>query len=227
MSWSSRNIHWPLFIFQSSDGDSWTQWGSWTPCSATCGRGRRARRRTCQSQSIVSSVILRDAESSCPGAGEEIDQCSSSSQCVASSTDSRRKWSSWGQFNSCSSSCAGGVRLRLRTCEGTRGQCYGSPSDVQPCGHSQCPLAISISNGSYVTVIIGGWREDWLQNVTFLHSDGRWCSGPDLPIWLADHFSVLVGFRIMTCGGRSNDGNTLCWFLNMDGNKAVWTRTSE
>ena len=165
--------------------------------------------------------------SSCPGANKEVDQCSSGRQCVASTTDSRRKWSSWGQFSACSSSCEGGVRHRSRTCEGTRGQCYGSPSDVQSCGHSQCPLDTTISDGSYLTVIIGGWREDWLQNVTFIHSDGRQCPGPDLPIWLADHFSVLVGFRILTCGGRSNDGNTLCWFLNMEGNQAVWTRTSK
>ena len=88
-----------------------------------------------------------------------------------------------------------------------------------------CPIEKSDSDGNEVSFIIGGWRGDWLHNVTILHSDGKQCPGPKLPIWLADHFSVVINDKIMTCGGRSNDDRTLCWHLDMSEGD-TWTRTS-
>ena len=83
-----------------------------------------------------------------------------------------------------------------------------------------------------VTVLIGGKGEDVmflnvLKKVTFLYSDGRQCDGPDLPIGMADHFSTVVGSRIIACGGRTGDGYTLCFQLDMASNHPTWKRTSK
>ena len=133
----------------------------------------------------------------CPGADQEAESCSASAPCpqrVSSSGSRRRQWSAWGEFSSCSGTC-GGTRRRSRVCEGERGECWGSPSEVRVCGAGPCSLQpSSIEDRDLVTVIIGGFRDDWLQEVTLLRPDtGAVCSGPELPIWLADHFSVALG----------------------------------
>ena len=114
-------------------------------------------------------------------------------------------------------------------CEGERGECWGSPSEVRVCGEGPCSLEkSSIVARDLVTVIIGGFRDDWLQEVTLLRPDtGAVCSGPELPIWLADHFSVALGDQVMTCGGRSNEDHTLCWYLDLNQANPTWARTTK
>ena len=73
------------------------------------------------------------------------------------------------------------------------------------CGVGDCGLArleATQRAGRSATLLVGGWAGQWLNNVTILREDGRSCPGPSLPIWLADHFSVFDGSRILTCGGR-------------------------
>ena len=116
-----------------ADEDTWTQWTSWSSCSATCGPGTRVRRRTCQPPPVADAVALKDAPrrvNICPGNNEEFEKCEEKS-CPRGR---RKKWSGWGPFSSCSSTCEGGTQLRHRRCEGERGECFGSPTDIQPCG---------------------------------------------------------------------------------------------
>jgi len=75
------------------------------------------------------------------------------------------------------------------------------------------------------TVLVGGWVGHWLANVTVVSARGRSCPAPSLPIWLADHFSVFDGSRILTCGGRSGNENTLCWYWDLT--SSAWTRAPE
>ena len=138
----------------------------------------------------------------------------------------QKKWSSWTSWTSCSSSCLGGVRTRSRRCEGERGKCFGSSTDKDLCGVKECPLQSSVSDGSQTTVIIAGWTGDFIQNVTLVTSDGKSCPGPNLPIWLADHFSVFDGEKILTCGGRDGDGNTLCWEWDISSGSSSWARAT-
>merc|ERR1712037_49471 len=65
-------------------------------------------------------------------------------------------------------------------------------------------------------------------DVTVLHSDGKTCGAPSLPIWLADHVSVFDGSSVLTCGGRSNKETTLCWHLHLNNSsRSAWVRAPE
>ena len=173
------------------------------------------------SQSYQCSV----AGTSCPGPGEETSDCRAGPDCP--SRLRQRKWAGWGAWSGCSSSCLGGLRTRVRTCQGDRGKCFGSGSDKELCGQQDCPLQASSSDGSLTTLIVAGWVGDFIDNVTLLSSEGRACPGPSLPIWLADHFSVYDGEKVLTCGGRSGKGNTLCWHWNLARGDKTWSRATE
>ena len=74
-----------------------------------------------------------------------------------------------------------------------------------------------------VTLLIGGWDGEWyMSNVSILTQSGRTCPGPSLPIWLADHFSLEHNGGILTCGGRSNEQQTLCWWWDMGQGNSQW-----
>ena len=49
-------------------------------------------------------------------------------------------WSSWGKWSECSRSCNGGIRSRLRTCEGGT-TCTGSNYQQESCNTQLCPQA--------------------------------------------------------------------------------------
>ena len=185
-----------------AEEDSWTKWGSWSPCSATCGKGSRTRRRSCSSPTIANSVILRGVPRrgvTCVGENTEVSECRSPKLC---NSGRRKKWSSWSSFSSCSSTCVGGIRQRTRTCEGDRGKCFGTPTDTELCGLSECRIEKAVGDGSVSTVLVGGWVGNWLSNVTIVNGRGKSCPAPSLPIWLADHFSVFDGSRWVVPGTK-------------------------
>jgi len=204
---------------------SWSRWGSWSSCSSSCGKGNRERQRSCSSPNTANTVILRVVPrrlSTCVGETTQVEECRSRVLC---NSGRRKKWSSWSSFSSCSSTCNGGIRQRTRTCIGDRGECFGSPTDTQLCGTRNCGLEKPAGDGKMSTVLVGGWVGEWLSNVTIVNGRGKSCPAPSLPIWLADHFSVFDGSRILTCGGRSGDENTLCWHWDLS--QSSWKRAPE
>jgi len=206
--------------------ERWSKWSSWSSCSASCGKGNRSRRRSCSSlNTAANSVTLKGVPRrviTCAGETVETEECSSTTICTSGR---RRKWSSWGAFSSCSSSCSGGIRKRTRICTGDRGECFGTPTDIKLCGTAQCRLEKPAGDGSVSTVLVGGWVGSWLANVTIVSGKGKSCPAQPLPIWLADHFSVFDGFRMMTCGGRSGNEKTLCWYWDLS--SRGWSRAPE
>ena len=178
-----------------TEEDSWSKWSSWSSCSASCGKGNKSRTRTCSSPNTANSVILRGVPrrvNSCFGESVEAEECRSSRIC---NSGRRKKWSSWSSFSSCSSTCSGGIRQRTRTCEGDRGECFGTPTNTELCGRAECGIQKPVGDGSVSTVLVGGWVGSWLPNVTIVNGRGKSCPAPSLPIWLADHFSVFDGSR--------------------------------
>ncbi|XP_023338349.1 uncharacterized protein LOC111709016 [Eurytemora carolleeae] len=135
-----------------------------------------------------------------------------------------RQWTSWSEYSSCSTSCSEGVKRRFRECDGTRGKCSGSPTEYANCGYEKCGES-GLGAADSVLVLLGGWDGNWLSNVTIVDEETT-CAGPNLPIWLADHFSVYLNQRILTCGGRSSDDKSLCWIWNLDGDNR-WERGPE
>ncbi|KAI4898140.1 hypothetical protein NFI96_015403, partial [Prochilodus magdalenae] len=114
---------------------NWAAWGSWSPCSRTCGAGTMSRQRHCP---------LGDALGQCRGEDTQRQQCYSTA-CPA--VDGY--WSDWTTWSNCSKGC-GGVELRQRVCvppqNGGR-TCSELPgetaltTEIKPCPQDGCANA--------------------------------------------------------------------------------------
>ena len=154
----------------------WTPWGSWSPCSATCGAGLTSRERTCQ------------GGGTCPGKASEQKECESSSgPCL--------EWSPWGAWTSCSATCGSGRQSRERKCQPVldfdfsvpdpenpiedidlpdgnsvsrppvlrlgllTGKCPGAGQDSRECQEAACPTQPPpVSEGEKFNTIRGDWQ---------------------------------------------------------------------
>ncbi|XP_067023737.1 coadhesin-like [Acropora muricata] len=128
-----------------SDG-SWSQWGTWSSCTQSCGTGRQTRMRSC------SNPPPYEGGSDCGGIGTESRPCNTK-DCPVNG-----RWSAWSGWGDCSLTCGNGSQTRRRTCTNpppsTGGAaCSGISSQSQSCNTEQCPG------------IDGGWSQ-W----------GRWGS---------------------------------------------------
>ncbi|CAG5105955.1 Oidioi.mRNA.OKI2018_I69.chr1.g2603.t1.cds [Oikopleura dioica] len=98
----------------------WAKWAEWTPCTVSCGGGRRRQSRGCMHGP------------GCEGGSSnafKIELCN---------TDSCSNWSEWSEFDSCSASCGGGIQKRYRSCEGGD-DCEGKSMETNSCNQVPCP----------------------------------------------------------------------------------------
>ena len=77
-------------------GIKWTVWSLWTPCSVSCGDGKRMRSRTCQGSSAE-----------CPGDVTQEQSCKER-ECEIPC------WAEWADWTTCSKSCGTGIQERSR-----------------------------------------------------------------------------------------------------------------
>ncbi|VDI26618.1 Hypothetical predicted protein, partial [Mytilus galloprovincialis] len=143
----------------------WTEWKSWSECSATCGYGNRNHSRTCIEPLYEGTP--------CPGPDSEIEACNSfscpidgswklweswsdcSTTCGGGGRNRTREcneamhggvdgvWLEWAAWSDCSLSCAMGWQSRNRTCLGPfygGDNCTGDISEVQDCMLVECPV---------------------------------------------------------------------------------------
>ena len=98
-------------------------WSEWTPatkdCSSTCGIGVRVHTRFCS---------IRDK---CQGTESiKLETCKVDKVCP--------EWVAWEPWTSCSTTCGGGTRERIRECP--MGGCEGEALEVEPCNKDKaCP----------------------------------------------------------------------------------------
>ncbi|KAB5567451.1 hypothetical protein PHYPO_G00232890 [Pangasianodon hypophthalmus] len=119
----------------------WSEWSGWHPCSVTCERGVKKRKRTCSNPPPVCGGI-------CQGNNEEVTDCDTGIVCPT-----HGGWSAWGNWGACAGTCevqgfSPPQQQRHRTCTNPppslvpRGNnCPGSSTDTQPCtGLPFCPV---------------------------------------------------------------------------------------
>jgi len=80
-----------------------SEWGAWSPCSASCGPGQRSRDRK----------VLQEPQDGGLGCGLELSQLEACSSQTCEYVDCL--WSDWNDWSACSCECDGGQRTRTRS----------------------------------------------------------------------------------------------------------------
>ena len=113
---------------------TWSNWGSWSICTRSCGRGRSERHRSCTGGTSCSGVSVEERlcnSNSCPGGFHMFMSCFSP---VAAEV----RWSNWGSWTTCTKSCGGGRSKRQRSCTGAL-SCSGASVEERLCNSKSCP----------------------------------------------------------------------------------------
>ncbi|XP_060071250.1 uncharacterized protein LOC132551155 [Ylistrum balloti] len=126
---------------------AWTNWGSWSTCTVTCGGGSSTRTRSCTNPSPQYGGV------NCPNSASETMDCNTQS-CIIDGA-----WGAWGSWSLCTLTCGGGKQSRSRLCDDPRPQnggltCSGDSGDLADCNSNSCPAAAA---GVYQQLCPTGW----------------------------------------------------------------------
>lgn len=109
----------------------WNNFGEWSSCTKSCGTGIKSRTRS----------KLKEAKNGgtpCVGDSKETESCNSHGCPIDC------KWSSFGEWSSCSKTCGDGYQSRQRSklisAENGGRDCEGSSNDKQSCNLRNCPI---------------------------------------------------------------------------------------
>uniref|UniRef100_A0A3P9KFT4 Adhesion G protein-coupled receptor B1 n=1 Tax=Oryzias latipes TaxID=8090 RepID=A0A3P9KFT4_ORYLA len=108
---------------------AWDEWTPWSLCSSTCGRGYRARTRTCKQP--------QNGGQPCNGPEKQTKFCNIAVCPVDGS------WNEWSAWTACSSTCSNGTMQRTRECNGPSyggSECHGSWKESSNCFLKECPV---------------------------------------------------------------------------------------
>lgn len=127
----------------------WGNWGAWSLCSATCGKGERSHTRK-------RLVQAKHGGADCSGPETATEHCNTQPCPVDCS------WETWGNWSSCSKTCGGGLQSRTRRETPAKFgglPCSGSAKEDDPCNTAGCPVDCKWSHWSpweNCTVSCGG-----------------------------------------------------------------------
>nr|CAB3266608.1 SCO-spondin-like [Phallusia mammillata] len=122
----------------------WSEFGSWTSCSASCGGGQRNQTREC--------INGNPGQIGCEGSDIVIENCNVHPCPV---------WRPWGEWSSCPVTCGGGKQRAERTCNngGVPGaSCSGRDFKQRNCNTQACPVWGPWENWATCTKTCGGGR---------------------------------------------------------------------
>ncbi|KAL6108681.1 adgrb1 [Pungitius sinensis] len=108
---------------------AWDEWSPWSLCSSTCGRGFRARTRTCAPPQFGGDA--------CDGPAQQTKFCNIA-VCPVDGV-----WNEWSSWSSCSASCSNGTTQRTRECNGPSyggSECRGEWLETVDCFLGECPV---------------------------------------------------------------------------------------
>lgn len=112
----------------------WSNWGSWSSCTVSCGGGNKQRTRQCD------NPAPSNGGQQCPGNDQSSTTCSTT-PCGLQPVDGA--WSNWGAWSSCTVSCGGGDKRNTRQCNNpapSNGgqQCSGDNKSTGTCNRTPC-----------------------------------------------------------------------------------------
>ncbi|XP_025103049.1 A disintegrin and metalloproteinase with thrombospondin motifs adt-1-like isoform X4 [Pomacea canaliculata] len=134
----------------------WSDWGSWSSCSLSCGQGTHTRSRTCSGANACGRPCEGDS--------------SSNEYCNLSACPAWGSWSSW----TCSVTCGTGTMSRTRTCTPPSATCSGDASDQQEC---QGPACCVPQDGRWNDW--GSWSSCSVSCGQGTRTRSRTCNGPN------------------------------------------------
>ncbi|KAM8869520.1 adhesion G protein-coupled receptor B1-like isoform 2-T2 [Spinachia spinachia] len=108
---------------------AWDEWSPWSLCSSTCGRGFRARTRSCAPPQFGGDA--------CDGPAQQTKFCNIA-VCPVDGV-----WNEWSGWSSCSASCSNGTTQRTRECNGPSyggSECRGEWLETVDCFLGECPV---------------------------------------------------------------------------------------
>lgn len=114
---------------------NWSPWSEFTPCSVTCGVGRRERSRMCDNPKPSFGGM------DCVGPRLEKIECNTNINCPVDGA-----WSGWSFWTDCDATCDSGVRERWRQCTDPAPQfggksCEGPQLEIIDCNANiPCPI---------------------------------------------------------------------------------------
>ncbi|XP_052257629.1 SCO-spondin-like [Dreissena polymorpha] len=106
-----------------------SDWSEWYSCAVTCGGGIQLRNRSCI------GPLYGGAE--CSGDFGDTQKCNTQ-ECPVDGF-----WLAWQPWQDCTTTCGGGKRSRIRTCDGPHfggAKCPENPNDTEICGTDPCPI---------------------------------------------------------------------------------------
>ncbi|WAR31012.1 HMCN1-like protein, partial [Mya arenaria] len=113
---------------------NWSEWVTWSTCSATCNGGLEHRNRSC------SNPAPQYGGQDCVGNGTE------SKTCFLAPCPVAGNWGEWVTWSTCSATCNGGLEHRNRSCSNPAPQfgghdCVGNGTESKTCFLAPCPVA--------------------------------------------------------------------------------------
>ncbi|XP_052715476.1 A disintegrin and metalloproteinase with thrombospondin motifs adt-1-like isoform X1 [Crassostrea angulata] len=110
-----------------------SEWGTWTLCSHSCGGGIKTRFRLCN------DPFPAFGGKNCSGSFQQFFQCNPLPCPIDGGL------SIWNEWSLCSSTCGGGIQIRNRSCTNPVPQnggkeCEGKTTDSLECNINECPV---------------------------------------------------------------------------------------
>ncbi|KAL4222956.1 ADAM metallopeptidase with thrombospondin type 1 motif [Mactra antiquata] len=111
----------------------WGPWGTYLPCSVTCGPGVRNRYRMCN------NPTPSNGGQPCVGEPKQTTPCAER-PCIPVIDG---QWSVWASYSPCTATCGSGTETRTRRCDnpapsGGGRPCNGPASETTPCAVQAC-----------------------------------------------------------------------------------------
>ena len=175
----------------------WSNWTSFTECSASCGIGVTIALRSCSNPAPEFGGL------NCEGDSVE------ETECDAGPCPVDGNWSDYSAWSECSASCGGGVMERSRNCDSPAPEnggnpCEGEAADNQACNEDPCPVDGKWSEW-------GDYGECSVECGTGFTQRERSCDSPAAAYGGQECIGDAVDPKTKKCRGRCrpgpNDGN--------------------